>query len=170
MTLHDAAVQAELDSIAARTRYGLADVADKDATQLALVRGVRLLQAVKHADAQIVETVFRTKVTAVGDEPIPEFPEAALAAAQVTPATLDNPETTVLSQDCTRGGRVLVKTIRLRDKTHRRYVSSQPCLVCGRSPADPHHLRFAHPRGIGSEFQRRRFGFRLCKFKPGDGS
>jgi DNA recombination protein Rad52 len=38
---------------------------------------------------------------------------------------------------------------RLRDKVHLKFVASQPCLVCGRSPSDPHHLRFAQPRAIG---------------------
>jgi len=38
---------------------------------------------------------------------------------------------------------------RLRDKAHLKFVASQPCLVCGRSPSDPHHLRFAKPRAIG---------------------
>ena len=38
---------------------------------------------------------------------------------------------------------------RLRDKAHLKFVASQPCLVCGREPCDPHHLRFAQPRAIG---------------------
>src|SRR5262249_48136504 len=38
---------------------------------------------------------------------------------------------------------------RLRDKPHLKFVASQPCLICGRQPCDPHHLRFAQPRGIG---------------------
>jgi len=38
---------------------------------------------------------------------------------------------------------------RLRDKAHLRFVASQPCLVCGRQPSDPHHLRFAQPRALG---------------------
>jgi hypothetical protein len=38
---------------------------------------------------------------------------------------------------------------RLRDKVHLKFVASQPCLVCGRQPSDPHHLRFAQPRAIG---------------------
>ncbi len=38
---------------------------------------------------------------------------------------------------------------RLRDKNHLKYVASHACLVCGRQPADPHHLRFAQPRAIG---------------------
>jgi hypothetical protein len=37
---------------------------------------------------------------------------------------------------------------RLRDKAHLRFVASQPCLVCGRQPSDPHHLRFAQPRAL----------------------
>ena len=38
---------------------------------------------------------------------------------------------------------------RLRDKDHLRFVASQPCLVCGHQPSDPHHLRFAQPRALG---------------------
>src|SRR5262249_37866170 len=25
----------------------------------------------------------------------------------------------------------------------------RPCLICGRQPSDPHHLRFAQPRALG---------------------
>lgn len=38
---------------------------------------------------------------------------------------------------------------RLRDKGHLRFVAAHPCLVCGRQPSDPHHLRFAQPRALG---------------------
>jgi len=38
---------------------------------------------------------------------------------------------------------------RLRDKAHLKFVASQPCLICGRSPVDAHHLRFAQPRAMG---------------------
>ena len=38
---------------------------------------------------------------------------------------------------------------RLRDKAHLKFVASQACLICGRQPCDPHHLRFAQPRAIG---------------------
>jgi hypothetical protein len=45
---------------------------------------------------------------------------------------------------------------RFRDKTHVKFVSRQPCLICGRRPADAHHLRFAqHPalgRKVSDEF------------------
>jgi hypothetical protein len=41
------------------------------------------------------------------------------------------------------------KEQRRRNKQHLRFVAKQPCLVCGRQPCDPHHLRFAQPRGLG---------------------
>ena len=37
----------------------------------------------------------------------------------------------------------------LRDKAHLRFVASHPCLICERSPADAHHVRFAQPRAMG---------------------
>jgi DNA recombination protein Rad52 len=37
---------------------------------------------------------------------------------------------------------------RIRDKEHLRYVASQPCIICGRLPAQAHHLRFAQPRAL----------------------
>jgi hypothetical protein len=38
---------------------------------------------------------------------------------------------------------------RLRDKAHLKFVAAQPCLICGRSPVDAHHLRFTQPRAMG---------------------
>jgi hypothetical protein len=38
---------------------------------------------------------------------------------------------------------------RLRDKAHLKYVATHPCLVCGRTPADAHHLRFTQPQAMG---------------------
>ena len=38
---------------------------------------------------------------------------------------------------------------RIRDKDHLRFVAKQPCLVCGRIPADPRYLRFAQHRALG---------------------
>jgi hypothetical protein len=38
---------------------------------------------------------------------------------------------------------------RYRDRVHLRFVSAQPCLICGRRPSDAHHLRFAQPRALG---------------------
>jgi hypothetical protein len=48
-----------------------------------------------------------------------------------------------------KGALTLNKPRRYRDRAHLRFVSAQPCLICGRRPSDAHHLRFAQPRALG---------------------
>ena len=38
---------------------------------------------------------------------------------------------------------------RIRSREHLKFVASQPCLVCARTPSQAHHLRFAQPRALG---------------------
>ena len=51
---------------------------------------------------------------------------------------------------------------RYRNREHLRYVARQPCLVCGRKPSDPHHLRFAQPRALGRKASDE-FAVPLCR-------
>jgi hypothetical protein len=51
---------------------------------------------------------------------------------------------------------------RLRNKHHLRFVGSQPCLVCSRSPSDAHHLRFAQPRALSRKVSDE-FTVPLCR-------
>jgi hypothetical protein len=51
---------------------------------------------------------------------------------------------------------------RYRDRAHLEYVSSQPCLLCGRRPSDAHHLRFAQPRALGRRVSDE-FAVPLCR-------
>ena len=37
---------------------------------------------------------------------------------------------------------------RVRSKEHLRFVAQQPCVICGRTPAQAHHIRYAQSRGI----------------------
>ena len=57
---------------------------------------------------------------------------------------------------------VLPEPKRLRDKAHLKFVASQPCLICGRQPSDPHHVRFAQPRAIGMKVSDE-FAVPLCR-------
>jgi hypothetical protein len=51
---------------------------------------------------------------------------------------------------------------RIRDREHVKSVSKQPCLICGRHPADAHHLRFAQSRSLGSKVSDE-FTVPLCR-------
>ena len=64
-------------------------------------------------------------------------PPLAPAVPSVAPAKIDKSQLAIAEPK------------RLRDKAHLKFVASQPCVICGRQPSDPHHLRFAQPRAIG---------------------
>ena len=51
---------------------------------------------------------------------------------------------------------------RVRDRDHVRFVTKQPCLICGRRPADPHHLRFTQQRALGRKVSDE-FTVPLCR-------
>ena len=54
------------------------------------------------------------------------------------------------------------KTLRMRDRDHLNFVSAQPCLVCGRSPSDAHHLKFSQGRALGRKVSDE-FTVPLCR-------
>jgi hypothetical protein len=51
---------------------------------------------------------------------------------------------------------------RIRNKDHLAFVARQPCLLCGRTPADAHHLRFAQPRAMSRKVSDE-FTVPLCR-------
>ena len=59
------------------------------------------------------------------------------------------PQSVILQDKIEKSALPIGEPKRLRNRDHLRYVASQPCLVCGRSPSQAHHLRFAQPRAMG---------------------
>jgi ERF superfamily len=51
---------------------------------------------------------------------------------------------------------------RYRNRDHLRFVMQQPCLLCGRKPSDPHHIRFVQPRALGRKASDE-FAVPLCR-------
>jgi hypothetical protein len=103
-----------------------------------------------------------------GDEVRRAF-QARLARLQSTPdADLPPTEPGQPAANDDPGARIdksvlaLSEPKRLRDKQHLRFVAGQPCLVCGREPCDPHHLRFAQPRGLAQKVSDE-FTVPLCR-------
>jgi hypothetical protein len=103
------------------------------------------------ADAQIVETAFREKLASLHEQ---EAGAVDPEPQQEPPPNTSEPtgsEVAGIASDSRAPVRrpIAAKPIRFRDKEHRKFVSRQPCLVCGRMPSDPHHLRFAQPSALG---------------------
>jgi ERF superfamily len=114
------------------------------------------------ADAKIVEERFRARLSAIGPshgacdrpaegyEPPDAVPEQIGVSDASDAATRQKaPMRATKKQSRSDAIRALGKTVRLRDKDHRRFVLRQACLVCGRVPSDPHHLTFTQARALG---------------------
>ena len=59
-------------------------------------------------------------------------------------------------------GLAIPKPLRQRDRDHLRFVAQQPCLVCGRQPCDPHHLKFTQAHGLAQKVSDE-FTVPLCR-------
>jgi hypothetical protein len=106
-------------------------------------------------DAQIVEARFQARLSTIGDGTTAEgsfiaVPDEGAVSAGLL-ATDNRQKTSTEAKHRPRRAtvRTLRKAVRLRDKEHRKFVTRQPCLVCGRVPSDSHHLTFAQPRALG---------------------
>ena len=119
------------------------------------------------ADARAVEEGFQSKLREIsepeGPAGPPEQPGTAtpeVAAAPMQPGPVASASPPEMTSD--RRRHIPAKTVRLRDKEHRRFVAQQPCLICGRQPCDAHHLRFAQSRGLGQKVSDE-FTVPLCR-------
>jgi hypothetical protein len=54
-----------------------------------------------------------------------------------------------MPQRIDKGALAVAEPRRYRNKEHLRFVTTKPCLICGRRPSDPHHLRHLQPRALG---------------------
>src|SRR5262249_10170426 len=73
-----------------------------------------------------------------------DLANSAEASPSLAPAAPDP-----TSSEIDKSQLVIAEPKRLRDKTHLKFVATQPCLICGRQPSDPHLLRFAQPKALG---------------------
>ena len=134
--------------------YGIRAKRSKSSAEAATIWASKSLNAknsLTTADARLVEDAFRDKIASFEDENgdsenvarLSRRPEQAGAAqaAQSSAASL--------AMVVDKSLLPLPETRRLRDKHHIKWVSKRPCLICGRQPSDPHHLRFAQPRALG---------------------
>jgi hypothetical protein len=93
---------------------------------------------------------------------------SAVVPVRSKPAIPDNPSASTHLRADTAPAKIdkslltISEPRRHRDKEHLKFVASQPCLVCGRSPADAHHLRFTQPRAMGRKVSDE-FTVPLCR-------
>jgi ERF superfamily len=110
------------------------------------------------ADLEYVELAFQFKLSSFACEPGDEPPIAHQNQEDRTPRRRMRRRSIVIDKTVL----ALPAPRRIRDRDHVKSVAKQPCLVCGRRPADAHHLRFAQSRALGSKVSDE-FTVPLCR-------
>ena len=116
-------------------------------------RALPLKNQLLTADAEALEGAFAARLSQLEKlEPAaPEHDDANGRSNRSLQVSLSEQTVTVIR-----------KPVHERDREHLKFVASQHCLVCGRTPSDAHHVKFAEQRAIGRKVSDR-FTVPVCR-------
>jgi hypothetical protein len=116
------------------------------------------------ADARQVEHSFQAKLATLVEVSDPL--STGISAPPPSSSSLERrsagPTGTAVADGIDKSRLAHPEPRRFRDKEHVRFVAKQPCLICGRRPADAHHLRFTQHRALGRKVSDE-FTVPLCR-------
>jgi hypothetical protein len=152
-TLEPEASAAQRDQLTAELKQ--IDSAEEAANWAHRVMGDK--NSLTAADSERVERAFEERLVSITND-------AAASSRQKS-----EPSSSGRGRKGRRRGAVIDKTVlalstarRIRDREHVKSVAKQACLVCGRRPADAHHLRFAQSPALGRKVSDE-FTVPLCR-------
>jgi hypothetical protein len=109
-------------------------------------------------DAAQIEQIFQAKLARFAAEPVEEPHSSHRPDQGPTHRQRKRRKPTAIDKTVL----ALPEPRRIRDREHVKSVAKQPCLVCGRRPADAHHLRFAQAPTLGRKVSDE-FTVPLCR-------
>ena len=105
-------------------------------------------------DAERVEAAFAARLSQLGDATPARQPQSRKANGHESHRLEAGPGAEAVM--------TIKKPVRERDRDHLRFVATQPCLVCGRTPSDAHHVKFAEARAMGRKVSDK-FTVPICR-------
>ncbi len=139
----------------------LANVASGDEAAIWAHRNLRAKNDLTAADAQRVEEAFQARLATLpvgAGEPVQPTQTEELPRGPYPEGADNRPHSKVIDESLL----ALSEPRRIRDRHHVKAVAKRPCLICGRQPADAHHLRFAQNRALGRKVSDE-FTVPLCR-------
>jgi ERF superfamily len=134
----------------------LSEVASLTSADSAVTWAARALPAKNSligADAKLLEDAFEQKLSGFPSPVANDISAGEGATDTKVTSQEEAPQASRIGSDEPRGIDKSVLAVaaprRYRNREHLRFVARQPCLVCGRKPSDPHHLRYLQPRALG---------------------
>jgi hypothetical protein len=132
----------------------LSQLSEAEALATWAQRVLPLKNQLSTAEAQKVEAAFAAKLSQLSD---------ATPAWQPQSGEANGHESQSLGPDPSADSIMTIsKPVRERDCGHLKFVTTQPCLVCGRTPSDAHHIKFAEQRAMGRKVSDK-FTVPICR-------
>ena len=164
----NAVLKSQLSAVLREQLLGeLKEVNSVDAAAIWARRVLPAKNSLLVADAREVENAFQARLAELElgvDNAKPQPSPFGSIRNHVTSVERIGPESTGTSaiEKIERSSPVHPEPRRIRDREHVKFVAGRPCLICGRRPADPHHLRFAQSRALGRKVSDE-FTIPLCR-------
>ncbi len=140
------------DDLRQRLIAELATLNEVDALATWAHRVLPLKNQLSTTEAERVEGAFQAKLSQLSDLTSTEPPPSHETDGHASQPPCAEPEGVI----------AISKPVRERDRDHLRFVASQPCLVCGRTPSDPHHIKFAEQRAMARKVSDK-FTVPICR-------
>jgi hypothetical protein len=148
----------------------ISELKEVNSTDAAAIWARRILPAkdsLNVADARQLESAFQQRLAEIEDRVDGTEPQPTSFGSVHKHAKSLQRKGSVSTKPSTNEG---VKTSgpahpeprRVRDREHVKFVAGHTCLICGRRPADAHHLRFAQSRALGRKVSDE-FTVPLCR-------
>ena len=113
-------------------------------------------------DAQQVEEAFHAKLGSLANPLDDSSPQEGGGSINAETPTGEDLGTSLQRSGIDKSLLALSEPRRIRDRQHVRSVMREPCLVCGRTPSDAHHLRFTQKRALSRKVSDE-FTVPLCR-------
>jgi hypothetical protein len=113
-------------------------------------------------DAQRVEEAFQATLASLATRPADVSQTAEQTGLSLGPLDVRWPKYRTRSEVINKSLLALSEPRRARDREHVKFVAQHACLICGRQPADAHHLRFAQSRALSRKVSDE-FTVPLCR-------
>jgi ERF superfamily protein len=112
-------------------------------------------------DAQVLGEAFQARLGTIGVEAARQAQDHR-ARAPFKPDQLTGNLKSRRTRAVDKSVLAMPELRRIRDRGHVRSVAQHPCLICGRRPADAHHLRFVQSKALGRKVSDE-FTVPLCR-------
>jgi hypothetical protein len=131
----------------------ISSLASEEALAIWAHRALPIKNSLTPADSQTIEFAYLTQVDRLSSQD-----RVSISPERDSSGSLRNIERSETPDHVAP----IIKQPRKRSKAHLAFVASRPCVICGATPCDAHHIKIAQPHSLGRKVSDE-FTVPLCR-------